>query len=36
VDLDRLAQESAEHMLMKNNPVQLDQAALRAMFETLL
>ena len=36
VDLDRLAKESAEHMLMKNNPVHLDEAALKAMFEALL
>ncbi len=36
VDLDRLAKESAEHMLMKNNPVPLGEAELRAMFEKLL
>ncbi len=35
LDIDRLARESAEHMLMKNNPVPLDEAALKAMFEAL-
>jgi alcohol dehydrogenase len=36
VDLDRLAKESAEHMLMQNNPVKLDEAALKAMFKKLM
>ena len=36
VDLDRLARESAAHMLMKNNPVQPDEAALKAMFQKLM
>ena len=35
LDLDRLAKESAEHMLMRNNPVRLDAAALKKMFEAL-
>ena len=35
LDIDRLAKESAEHMLMRNNPVRLDAAALKKMFEAL-
>ena len=34
-DFDRLAKESAEHMLMQNNPVRLDAAALKKMFVAL-
>ena len=36
VDLDRWARERAEHRRMKNNPVKLDEAALKAMYEKLL
>ncbi len=36
VDLDLPARESAEHMLMQNNPVKLDEAALKAMFQKLM
>ena len=35
VDLDKLARDSAVHPLMKNNPVPMDEAALRRMFERL-
>ena len=35
VDLDKLAHDSAVHPLMKNNPVAMDEAALRRMFEQL-
>lgn len=35
VDLDKLARDSAVHPLMKNNPVPMDEAALRRMFEAL-
>lgn len=36
LDLDRLAQESEAHMLMRNNPKQFSKGELRAMFEKLL
>ena len=36
IDLDRLANESASHMLMRNNPVQFSAAELRKMFEALV
>ena len=35
VDLNKLAHDSAVHPLMKNNPVAMDEAALRRMFEQL-
>ena len=35
VDLDKLAHDSAVHPLMKNNPVPMDEAALRRMFARL-
>ena len=35
VDLPKLCRDCAAHPLMKNNPVALDEAALRAMFEAL-
>ena len=35
VDLDKLAHDCAVHGLMQNNPVAMDEAALRAMFEKL-
>ena len=35
VDLDKLAHDCAVHGLMANNPVKMDEAALRAMFEKL-
>ncbi len=35
VDLDKLAHDSAVHALMNNNPVPMDESALRAMFEKL-
>ena len=35
VDLDKLAHDCAVHGLMQNNPVPMDEAALRAMFEKL-
>ena len=35
VDLDKLAHDSAVHPLMKNNPVAMDETALRRMFEKL-
>lgn len=35
VDIDKLASDCAAHPLMANNPVKLDAAALRAMFEGL-
>ncbi|MBQ5970613.1 MAG: iron-containing alcohol dehydrogenase [Clostridia bacterium] len=34
-DIDRLAKESNAHMLMRNNPVQFTDEALRAMFAAL-
>ena len=36
IDLDRLAGESASHMLMRNNPVQFGKDELRKMFEALV
>ena len=35
VDIDKLAADCAAHPLMNNNPVRLDAAALKAMFEEL-
>jgi alcohol dehydrogenase len=35
VDLDKLARDCAAHPLMQNNPVPMDEAALRRMFEAL-
>lgn len=35
VDLDKLCRDCAAHPLMANNPVRLDEAALRRMFEAL-
>ncbi len=35
VDLDKLAHDCAVHGLMNNNPVKMDEQALRAMFERL-
>lgn len=35
VDIDKLCRDCAAHPLMKNNPVKLDEAALRKMFEAL-
>ena len=35
VDLDKLCRDCAAHPLMNNNPVKLDEAALRRMFEAL-
>ena len=35
VDLDKLAHDCAVHGLMNNNPVAMDEKALRAMFEKL-
>ena len=35
VDLDRLCHDCAEHPLMKNNPVPMDEARLRELFEAL-
>ena len=35
VDLDKLASDAAKHPLMGNNPVAMDEAALRNMFEAL-
>lgn len=35
VDVNKLAAEAAAHPLMKNNPVPMDAAALKAMFEAL-
>ena len=35
VDLDKLCRDCAAHPLMNNNPVRLDEAALRRMFEAL-
>ena len=35
VDLEKLARDSAVHPLMKNNPVPMDEAALRRMYERL-
>ena len=35
VDMDKLCHECAVHPLMNNNPVKLDEAALREMFEAL-
>ena len=35
VDLDKLCHDCAVHVLMNNNPVKMDEAALREMFEAL-
>ena len=35
VDLDKLARDAVKHPLMGNNPVAMDEAALRNMFEAL-
>ena len=35
VTLNKLAHDAAVHPLMKNNPVSMDEAALRRMFEAL-
>jgi len=35
VDVDKLAHDSAVHPLMGNNPVPMDEAKLKAMFEAL-
>jgi alcohol dehydrogenase len=35
VDLDKLCHDCAVHPLMNNNPVAMDEATLRAMFEAL-
>ena len=35
VDLDKLCHDCASHALMNNNPVKMDEAALREMFEAL-
>lgn len=35
VDLDKLCRDAAAHPLMNNNPVPMDEAALRRMFEAL-
>ena len=35
VDLDKLSRDCAAHPLMRNNPVPMDEGALRAMFEAL-
>lgn len=35
VDLDKLCRDCAAHPLMNNNPMKLDEAALRRMFEAL-
>lgn len=35
VDIDKLAADCAKHPLMNNNPVHMDAAALKAMFEKL-
>jgi alcohol dehydrogenase len=35
VDMDKLCRDCAAHPLMNNNPVHMDEAALRAMFEAL-
>lgn len=35
VDIDKLAADCAAHPLMNNNPVKMDTAALKAMFESL-
>ncbi len=35
VDLDQLARDAAKHPLMNNNPVPMDEAALRRMFAAL-
>ena len=35
VDLNKLAHDAAVHPLMQNNPVRMDEAALRRMFEAL-
>lgn len=35
VDLDKLCRDCAAHPLMNNNPVRMDEARLRAMFEAL-
>ena len=35
VDMDKLCHDCAIHVLMNNNPVKMDEAALREMFEKL-
>ena len=35
VDIEKLCRDCAAHPLMKNNPVRMDEAALREMFEAL-
>ena len=35
VDMDKLCRDAAKHPLMRNNPVAMDEAALRNMFEAL-
>ncbi len=35
VDMDKLCHDCAVHPLMNNNPVKMDEAALRRMFEGL-
>ena len=35
VDMDKLCRDAAAHVLMRNNPVQLDEAGIREMFEKL-
>ena len=35
VDLDQLARDAAAHPLMRNNPVEMDEAACRRMFAAL-
>ncbi|MCR5577119.1 MAG: iron-containing alcohol dehydrogenase [Oscillospiraceae bacterium] len=35
VDMDKLCRDCAAHVLMNNNPVKMDEAALREMFEAL-
>ena len=35
VDIDKLAADCAAHPLMNNNPVRMDAAAVKAMFEAL-
>lgn len=36
IDVDRLARESANHMLMRNNPVKLGYEELKELFESLV
>ena len=35
VDMDKLCRDCAAHPLMNNNPVKMDEAKLREMFEAL-